>query len=1075
MSGLLLLIVRRSVRNAPLTLAVLVGLLVLVTLLVAAPLYTSALADVGLRATLADAPLDQRSVRSVLPSNQLSEADYTALSRAVTDATEQASWLKPSVIGAIRTKRLHLPDDLTDRRVVVVDAESAPANLRTIEGRLPMATQANQPVEVVLGSAAAEQLNVGIGDTLTLAERSEGDPLLPVTIVGLVEPADPGSTFWQSGLLDLEPVVSATRRDAMVLVAPGMLWSQVVPRLPEGRASGEYRWRTVFDTSVIEGSNAAAAEASVSTVLQATQQALADGDVETDFGGIVTGYRERLSVARAPLLLLLTEIAGLALIYVAWTAAFQAEATAAEQAVMGARGAGVRQIFAISGGQAALLALGAALAGIPLALLLLRTTANIGPVAPLARAQGLRLVATPDAGNYAVGASMVGLLALALPAIPAARRSIVALRQGSARPARTPLWQRTYLDLFLAVVAVVAFAQLQRQGGMLQSLRGRFQIDPFLLVAPFLVLLAGALLFLRVYPFLLDLVRGATERLREFPLHLALVQLTRNRGASTRLVLLLSLAVALGLFAQTFGATLALNQRQRAGYTVGADARMTLRTTEPLVPGVLPQGVRSAWAFRDTLKVAGGEGVEGTLLAVDPQTLGEVAYNPPDRPVVPLTAALAAFGPTPAPDGIAIDGQPRQISLSIQRSGAQLDPAVVITDAALRFHRLRLSVAGEAEGWQTWSTPVDLPAAAFPIRLVAIALVPSSAIIWRGFPVFEQVKPPVTLVLGPVKADETVVEGWNGEHTWQSNSDTMLNPEQEASGSIEMETATTGEQPVTVVLGRTMRAAMLQVDAQELEPIPMQANGAFLTANNLAVGDTTMFLLRNRLVQMEVIGELPLFPTLGTDGEAFAVVHGPSLMRTLNRSYARPVAPNELWLGLPDDPTAVEAVAKTPGAGDMLLRTTVLRSFSRDPLAIGIAGVFFLGFVTSVGLTAIGFAIATYLAGRRRTVEFAVLQAIGLDRRGVLTTLAVEQAVLVLLALLAGSALGTALGRLILPFMAISDRGRPAVPPYSVIVPWSTLALTYAVLLVLFAVVTLIVLTLLLRRGIGSALRIGEE
>src|ERR671916_221427 len=66
MFGLLLLIVRRSLRNAPLTLAVLVGLLVLVTLLVAAPLYTAALADVGLRATLADAPLDQRSVRVAL-------------------------------------------------------------------------------------------------------------------------------------------------------------------------------------------------------------------------------------------------------------------------------------------------------------------------------------------------------------------------------------------------------------------------------------------------------------------------------------------------------------------------------------------------------------------------------------------------------------------------------------------------------------------------------------------------------------------------------------------------------------------------------------------------------------------------------------------------------------------------------------------------------------------------------------------------------------------------------------------------------------------------------------------------
>jgi hypothetical protein len=47
-------------RNAPLTLAVLAGLMVPVTLLVAAPMYLSALADMGQRTTLAQAPLDQR-------------------------------------------------------------------------------------------------------------------------------------------------------------------------------------------------------------------------------------------------------------------------------------------------------------------------------------------------------------------------------------------------------------------------------------------------------------------------------------------------------------------------------------------------------------------------------------------------------------------------------------------------------------------------------------------------------------------------------------------------------------------------------------------------------------------------------------------------------------------------------------------------------------------------------------------------------------------------------------------------------------------------------------------------------
>src|SRR4051794_29395995 len=176
MTGLLLLIVRRSLRNAPLTVAVLVGLLVLVTLLVAAPLYTSALADIGLRATLADAPLDQRSVRIALPIDQLQRAEHERLSQTIVTTAARAAWLKPTVLGAIRTKRLVTPGNDTERRVVLAEADTALANLRTVEGRLPRPTDPGQPVEVVLGTTAAEQFGVGVGDTLALAEREDGDP-----------------------------------------------------------------------------------------------------------------------------------------------------------------------------------------------------------------------------------------------------------------------------------------------------------------------------------------------------------------------------------------------------------------------------------------------------------------------------------------------------------------------------------------------------------------------------------------------------------------------------------------------------------------------------------------------------------------------------------------------------------------------------------------------------------------------------------------------------------------------------------------------------------------------------------
>jgi hypothetical protein len=1072
MFGLLLLILRRSFRNGPLTLAVLVGLLVLVTLLVAAPLYTAALADVGLRATLADAPLDERSVRVALPADTLDEAEYRALGARVEETARAASWLNPDMLPALRTKRLVLPEGESDRRVVLVEADDALPNVRVVEGRLPAAVAAPAPVEVVLGLNAAEQFGLAVGDTVDLLERRGGEPLVPITVVGLVEPADSAATFWQSGVLDLEPIVSATRREAMLLLATGASWQRVVPQLPAERRSGEYRWRIVFDTTLVNGDNALASERAIREVLDSTARAMPDATVESDFSGIVSDYRQRLSIARAPILLLLSEIAGLALIYIAWTAAFQAEATAGEQAVMAARGAGVRQLVSVTGGQAALLALGAALSGIPLALLLLRATANIGPVAALARAQGLRLQATPDAGTYAIGASLIGLLTLALPAIPAARRSIIALRQGAARPAGTPLWQRTYLDVFVAVVAIIALVQLQVQGSVLQRLRGTFVVDPFLVVAPLLVLVAGALLFLRLYPLLLHAVRSWSVSLQGLPVALALIQLSRNRAASTRLVLLLSLAVALGLFAQTFGATVALNQRQRAGYAVGADARATLTNLEPLLPGALPAGVRGAWAMRDTVKAAGGRGANGTLLALDPAHFEAVAFNPPERPVAPVGAVLQSLGESPPPDGIAVEGQPRQISLVLRRGGAPFIPAVVVSDVAGRYHRYRMTTSDPDDGVQTYTVTLNLPAAAYPVRVTALAFLPDGTVRW-GF--LEDVKPPVSFGLGPLAADAQILDRWDGAHGWEASSDTPLNPDQPAAGTATLETVEGGFQTLTVEQGRGMRAATLLPDMEEVTPIPAHASPTFLAANNLAVGDTALFLFRNRLVPIEIRGQTDYFPSLGIDAEPFMVAHGPRLLRALNASYSSPVTPNELWLDMPDDPAALAALDTTSGIGTVLEQNAVLRSFSRDPLAVGVAGVFFLGFVVSIGLTALGFAIATYLAGRRRTVEFAVLQALGLERRAVLGIIAIEQAVLVVLALLAGTALGVALGRLVLPFMAVSDQGRATVPPYEIAVPWGSLAWMYALLIALFVGMTIVVLWLLLRRGIGNALRIGEE
>ncbi|MDP9316387.1 MAG: hypothetical protein M3R24_36965 [Chloroflexota bacterium] len=212
MFTLLQLIVRRSLRNAPLTLAVLTGLLVLVTLVVAAPLYTTALADAGLQSALEAAPLDQRSVRIWRPADRLQREQYANLSQAIGAASMEAAWLKPQTLSVIRTKRLVLQGNDTKRRLTLTEAEAAAPNLQVVDGRLPQTGAPDQPVEVVVGTETAERFELSVGDPVPLAESPSGPAVVQAIVVGVAEMADRSGVFWQSGLLDLQPIFTEQQR-----------------------------------------------------------------------------------------------------------------------------------------------------------------------------------------------------------------------------------------------------------------------------------------------------------------------------------------------------------------------------------------------------------------------------------------------------------------------------------------------------------------------------------------------------------------------------------------------------------------------------------------------------------------------------------------------------------------------------------------------------------------------------------------------------------------------------------------------------------------------------------------------
>ena len=141
---------------------------------------------------------------------------------------------------------------------------------------------------------------------------------------------------------------------------------------------------------------------------------------------------------------------------------------------------------------------------------------------------------------------LVSFAALMVPAFQTSRISVTTHHQQSARPSRQPLYQRLYLDVLLLAIGILLFRQLSQMGSVVAvGAFGAVAADQLLLAVPVVILVALALVMLRLFP----LVMRAASRLLSPVLPVGLVvglwQMARNPTHYARLSLLLILMACL--------------------------------------------------------------------------------------------------------------------------------------------------------------------------------------------------------------------------------------------------------------------------------------------------------------------------------------------------------------------------------------------------------------------------------------------------------------------------------------------------------------------------------------------------
>jgi FtsX-like permease family len=1064
--------------------------------------FDGAVGDAGLRRTL-QGPSAVRTLFEV-------KADVTGRDRAAVDASVRKAATAAYAGLPVRTSASTRsgPYGLPLRLRTAYEARSGNPDLTLLatfdsarvtmaEGTRPGPAPEHGAVPVALPEPAARALRLRTGSRITLTDRLGGPPLR-VRLTGIYRPADPTALYWRLDPLGghgSDPVGFTTY--GPLLTDPSVFASGRV-------APAAMSWQTHADFSAMTTGRAGALRAA----LRRAETRIAHGPggsharVSTDLPGLLSDVHRSLLVSRATLLigaLQLVVLAGFALLLVA---RLLAEERAEETALLHARGGSRGRVAALAAGEALLLTVPSAVAAPLLAGPLVRLLAGHGA---LARSR-LRLTGPVDGAAWWAAAATALACALVVCA-PALRRSGTHAGQRAARAWRraVPVAVRAGADVGLLVVAGLAYWQLSRRaagsGVLTADTGGTLGVDPVLVAAPALCLLAGTVLAVRLLPLAARLGERRAARGRGLALALAGWQLSRRAGRGAGPVLLLVLAIAMGVLAVGQGASWDRSQHDQADFAVGADVRVTGTATPTFGQGgafaAVPGVAAATPAARTQMTLP--QGREATVLAMDTTRASGVLRLRSDQAGRAPRRLLAPLRPAgPRPPGFTLPGGARQVRIAARLTGLGPDGHPVpggvgdsLTATVEDRYGVPYSFALDelpADG-ATHVLTLDLAAAAGsdgapagPLRLTRLTAA-------YGVPPRTESHLLVIGSLRAVLADGTVRAVPSAHMAWTARA-AVADPDYPGhtypragrlaarAGEVFRVRYETGAVPHATYHPDTGEI-VLGGAAAPPAPLTGIATSAFLKAAGTKAGGTADVQLSGTSLTVRivrVVRSLPTAPGGGTAGDGGAVlVDLRTVDRILDARSAALLEPSEWWLATrPGAASGVAAALRArPDGTTVLARGEQARELSADPLEAGPREALPAAAIAAAVLAAAGFAVATAGGLRERSREFAVLRALGAPRHHIARTIVAEQGLLMLIAVGVGLALGTLLTRLVVPLIVLTGQAARPVPGVLVeIPPGPVLELLAAAL----AVPLLAVVAMAVRRGNPvPALRQGGE
>lgn len=444
-------------------------------------------------------------------------------------------------------------------------------HIQIVEGRFPTPAIYGQetPIETMISESFAIKTGLQAGEEFVTFKRYRSETgeftnvQIPVLIAGVWKPTQSQEPYWMFDPANLETVLFV-HKDTFTQYLSPILSDEVYTSM----------WYMTTDGSGIHSNQVGSLLSKIFSVRRKAMAYQEDIELRDSPAEALIEYQKSANLLTILLYAFAVPVLGLILAFISLVARLSIERQRNEIAVLRSRGATTLQIMIIIFMEALLVGLLSLIISSGLALIIAQLIGKSRSFLDFSLQTDMKVSLSMAALRIGLISLGVALIAQVLPALGAAKQTIVTYKQELSRPLRSPFWQRAFLDILLFIPAIYG-AYLLRQQGSIAVVNDTTGGDPFrnplLFLVPALGILASSLFFLRLVQPIMAGIAWLAAHTKNVGLLLAARQLSRSPGSYHTPLVILILTLALSAYTASLAKTLDQHLFDQMYYKVGSD------------------------------------------------------------------------------------------------------------------------------------------------------------------------------------------------------------------------------------------------------------------------------------------------------------------------------------------------------------------------------------------------------------------------------------------------------------------------------------------------------------------------